>query len=73
MGNFDKAELLHRKALDIVLRLEGRGVTYATSLANIASLCMRNKKYEEANGLLEEALEIYDSTVGKDHPLYATA
>lgn len=71
-GNYEDAEELYRKALEIDEHTIGRNHPYfATSLSNLADALGPQGKYEQAEKLYLEALEINKKTTGCNHPDFA--
>ena len=72
MKAFEKAEKLHREALEIVRKDKENPIAYATTLNNLAGPYRATGRNEEARKLTREALEIYGRILGEEHPLYAS-
>ena len=73
-GDYEEAEPLYRRALDISERLLGRDHPYtATSLNNLAGLLHDKGDYEGAEPLFRRALDINERVLGRDHPDTATS
>ena len=70
IGNFDKAKLYYSKAKffseeNLNLQID--------IIQNLATLSQYEESYEDAIILYKEALPMYGSLYGKNHPYYATA
>lgn len=73
-----RAECLYKRALGICgyepasdisdKKLGGNSLKVAISINNLAGLYMSQKKYKEAELLLEDALKIRENALGSDHP-----
>ena len=72
MKSFEKAEKLHKEALEIVRKDTENPIAYATTLNNLAGPYRAAGRNEEAQQLAQEALEIYGRMLGEEHPLYAS-
>ena len=66
LGDYERAEEMFREAIAIRRRLGEGGGELATNLTNLASTLSRRGLYEEAGGLLEEALRIYREEAGPE-------
>jgi CHAT domain-containing protein len=74
MGDYARAEALHRQALEIQKQALGeRHPLYATSLHNLAALYQAMGDYARAEPLYRQALEIQKQALGERHPSYATS
>jgi tetratricopeptide (TPR) repeat protein len=69
-GDVARAESLMQKALDIRQQLTPRHPSLAVTLGDIGELQKDTKRYDRAIENFELALDLLDSTVGKDH-MYA--
>ena len=68
-GDYEGAEPLYRRALEIREKVLGREhPDTATSLNNLAVLLENKGDYEGAEPLYRRALEIYEKVFGKEHP-----
>ncbi|MBD3222118.1 tetratricopeptide repeat protein, partial [bacterium] len=71
-GDVERAEHLHRRALEIKRTLRHNRVDIGVSLINLANLLVETGRPAEALPLLEEALGIQREAFGEDH-LYVAA
>ncbi len=71
-GNFKKAISFAIFGKNKAFATHGKDTTYATFVSNLAELYRVMGKYEIAESLFFEALEIREKTFGKNHTKYAT-
>ncbi len=71
-GDLERAERLHRRALEIKRTLRHNRVDIGVSLINLANLLVETGRPQEALPLLEEAVVIQREAFGGDH-LYVAA
>lgn len=69
---YQKAEPLHLRALDILKSNVKTDVAVASTLNNLAAISMAKGSIQDAENHLEEALKIYERSVGTKSPLYIT-
>ena len=70
MGEYDRAEPLVRKALQIQEQVLGKAhPSYATSLHTLARLYRDQGDNARAESLYRQALEIKEQVLGKTHPV----
>lgn len=67
---FIEAEALHRQCLALLQEKEN-SVALATTCNNLANALRGQKRFDEVERLLQQALEIYGQQLGKQHSLYA--
>jgi len=68
-GNYDEAEVLHKRALAIRERALGTNhPDVAQSLYNLAFVERWQGKYDQAEGLFKRALAIEEVTLGRSNP-----
>ena len=74
LGAYDRAVELYQRSLSICRR-EGCGGSFqeAAILNNLSATCHDRGDFNEAAALLEEALEIWDSPLRRDHPIVGAA
>ncbi|HLM00722.1 MAG TPA: tetratricopeptide repeat-containing protein [Pyrinomonadaceae bacterium] len=70
-GEFDKATKLYEENVAYARKIKDL-VLLPYSVDRLATSYQAQKRHDEAMELLNEALEIYESTVGSTHPEYAT-
>ncbi len=69
MGNYEEAEPLYNRSLEITEKVFGKDhPEVAVTLNNLASLYYTMGNYEEAEPLYNRSLEITEKVLGKDHP-----
>ncbi len=72
IGQFEKAESLYQKSLEITEKSLGdQNINVAFSLASLGNLYLLQKKYKKAEPLYRRALTIVEKERGKDHPSIA--
>lgn len=71
--HFQEAEDTYRKAFAILEKVEPKGHKMGFYLISRASLWFEQKKYEKAECMLLEAIEMLKQTVGENHPDVAYA
>ena len=68
-AHYTQAEMLIRKALDMVIQMRGIGhIETVKSLISLAKLNRICGRYEQAESLYQEALAIYEQHLGVEHP-----
>ncbi len=68
VGDFDSAQRLLERALEIGIRTEGRaGYLVSVTILNLGSLMREQEDYPRAQVLLEQALEIAEQLYGTEH------
>ncbi len=74
MGDYARADLMHREALEIRKRTLGvEHPEYASDLNNLALLYHNMGDYARAESMHREALTIRKRTLGVEHPEYAAS
>jgi tetratricopeptide (TPR) repeat protein/predicted Ser/Thr protein kinase len=74
MGDFERAQLLLRRAMDLAQRKLGPNHPHVAGFCFNLGLCLSDLgRFEEAGGLLERALAIRERLLGPDHPDVASA
>jgi tetratricopeptide (TPR) repeat protein len=73
LKELDDSELRFREAARIEARVRGRTADYATCINNLAGTYRLKGDYDTAQSLFEEALEIYEAEVGREHFVYLSA
>lgn len=73
MERFSEAAELHEACLDLLRRGEPNPIACATTLNNLAQAYKKLGKTARVEGLLTEALQIYEHQFGREHALYAGA
>ena len=73
LGDLDKAEAYAMQALEIIRTLPGMEAEIASSGNNLASLCLRRGRLDEAERWLREAMVYYESPAGEHDPHFANA
>src|SRR5688572_23723424 len=66
-GDFARAEQAFVAAIREAEQLGAADLRLATSLANLAQLKLRQRKYDDADRLFRRSLQIRESTLGPDH------
>src|SRR5687768_14236639 len=66
-GDFARAEQAFAAAIREAEQLGAADLRLATSLANLAQLKLRQRKYDDADRLFRRSLQIRESTLGPDH------
>ena len=68
MSQYDEAELLYRKSLEMTEEVSGReSPDYTSMLNNLANLLSKRGHYDEAESKLREALKIDERISGTEH------
>jgi eukaryotic-like serine/threonine-protein kinase len=67
-NRINESELLYRKIISINRNHEDRQEYLATNLTNLGNLLSEQENYTEAEQLLNEALEIRQRILGREHP-----
>ncbi|MDE7242872.1 MAG: tetratricopeptide repeat protein [Oscillospiraceae bacterium] len=73
LERLEEAENYTKQALDIIRTLPGMEAEIASSGNNLASLCLRQGRLEEAGRWLDEAMLYYESPAGTHDPHLANA
>ncbi len=68
LGDFAEAEPILREVLDARRRSLGDDPETANSMASLAQLLQRDRRFEEALELARETLELRRQVLGEDHP-----
>lgn len=73
LGQYEKAEPIYLKAIEIYKNAYGNTLPeYASLLNNLGSLYQEIGNYDAAIPLFSEASKIWAKTIGENHPNYAT-
>jgi eukaryotic-like serine/threonine-protein kinase len=73
-GEYDEAERLYARALELDERILGRDhIQLASSYNNLAGVAFARGAYDEAERLLRRSAEIREAALGPDHPDVALA
>lgn len=73
LGNLDKAEKCAKQALEIIQTLPGMEAETASSGNNLAALCLRQNRLEDAERWLMNAMAYYQTAAGQRDPHLASA
>jgi CHAT domain-containing protein/Tfp pilus assembly protein PilF len=72
-GRFDRAEMEHRRALEIRERVDPNGPDVAASLVDVAETCKAQGRFKDAEPAYERALSMYQQLLGTDDVRVAVA
>jgi tetratricopeptide (TPR) repeat protein len=68
-GKYDKAEAMHRRALEGYKKVLGHKHPYTlTSVSNLGGVLFKQGKYDKAEAMHRRALEGYEKVLGRGHP-----
>ncbi|WP_064581294.1 DUF4037 domain-containing protein [Streptobacillus moniliformis] len=73
IGKIEKAIKYHEKSLEILLYMPDHLVELATTYNNLVMPYKEIGKIRQAYSNLDNALEIYEKTLGKEHSMYGAA
>ena len=71
MGRYAEAEELHSRSLALLEQAGDNPIAIATTLTNLASARRQQNRLDGVVSLLERALRMYETYLGREHSLYA--